>query len=215
MEQPSTWIGSPYLLQIHDRSFIPTIAYMRDPTIALYGTPSISLCKVLNSSSKIVATISNSHWMKFWPVYILPCWNTSRPPWCSFFGSWWWYGLLYSSQIPFLGNNATFWYRWCQIPSRVLIWVISIGLHCLPIWSNIEDCHEQILTCFFLTYNVWSAWFLQKFSLMKNKTIQWYHTLSNCLSLYNTLLSLHTMCFFSSCTNPSGWPMYTSTSNIS
>ena len=67
-------------------AFVATIAYMRDPTLALYGTPSIFLCTFPNSSSK---SFSNFKFKSNGVPTGLHFFMLKRlgPLCCSFFGS--------------------------------------------------------------------------------------------------------------------------------
>ena len=91
---------------------------------------------ILKFSHPKASIILDSCWTDFRLVCIISCWNAWRPPRCSSFDSWWWYGLLYFSQILLLGSNATLQDRSSQILSRALIWVTSNNSNYLPIWSN-------------------------------------------------------------------------------
>ena len=105
-------------------ALVSTIAYMKYPTVALYGTPCISLCTFPTCS------LENFNNFKF-ALNRIPTGlhssrlNTLGLPWCTFFYLWWWYGLPYSTQIPLLKINATLWDCLSQIPSWVFIWATS------------------------------------------------------------------------------------------
>ena len=96
VDKLSTWIGSlnslqmqywPSLTPLHTWEILPQ--HCMEYLLFSFAHSQIPHLKVLN--------FLNSHRTKFQLVYILICWNTWRPPQHSSFGSWWWYGLFYSS----------------------------------------------------------------------------------------------------------------------
>ena len=135
------------VLTVNARSALaPTVAYMRLPTPALYKTPSNFHCTFLNFSLICFNNLKfASNEIRL--VCILPCWNAWAPSWCSFFGSWWWYGLL--RNIATL-QDCSFWFL-----SWASIWTTSMGLHtkyCMSPWEtswfsyldkslNLEELH--------------------------------------------------------------------------
>ena len=185
-------------------ALVATIAYMRDPTPALYGIPPISLCTFPNSSSESFGNFefTSNGVPTSLHSSILNRWGPLR---CSSFGSWWWYGLLYKSQIPLLGNNTLSVITYLDFLLKLRFDPLQFCYIARQYDQiiRVKDCHQQTITHLF---DVQRMMCLAPTKALVNVewVIRWYHALGDCLSLYKVLLNLHTRSYFPSFTKSSG-----------
>jgi hypothetical protein len=164
---PASNMNWRIILTANTRSLIvPTIAYTRDPTALVWNTLHFPLhvLKFLVRNFNNFVSASNIILTGLYFAY----WNAWGSPRCSSFGSWWWKGLFYSSQISLLGNNATFQDRLSQIPSWAPTRATLTCLYCLPIWSN---CSHRGLSP---TNTHLFVWYIIDDSLDSYKGICWW-----------------------------------------